>query len=81
MVMIFLKGEKIMKIEMKLTINNIKQNKKRTAFTIISIILCTVSCIFINKLLPATKLLLFCINNHLQPDFIPYKYKNTQIYT
>ena len=39
-----------MKIEMKLTINNIKQNKKRTAFTIISIILCTVL-IFVTMLL------------------------------
>ena len=39
-----------MNIETKLTINNMKQNKKRTAFTIISIILCTML-IFITMLL------------------------------
>lgn len=39
-----------MNIEIKLTINNMKQNKKRTAFTIISIILCTML-IFITMLL------------------------------
>ena len=39
-----------MKIETKLTINNMKQNKKRTAFTVISIILCTML-IFITMLL------------------------------
>ncbi len=39
-----------MKIETKLTINNMKQNKKRTIFTIISIILCTVL-IFVTMLL------------------------------
>ena len=31
-----------MKIEMKLTLNNMKNNIKRTIFTIISIMLCTV---------------------------------------
>ena len=39
-----------MKIEAKLTINNMKQNKKRTIFTIISIILCAVI-IFVTMLL------------------------------
>ena len=38
---LFYVGEK-MKTELKLTLNNLKSNKKRTLFTIISIMLCSI---------------------------------------
>lgn len=34
-------GEKIMKIEAKLALNNIARHEKRTLFTVISLVLCT----------------------------------------
>ena len=42
-----------MKIEIKLTLNNLKQNKKRTIFTIISVILCSML-IFVTLLLTSS---------------------------
>ncbi len=60
-----------MNIETKLTLNNMKQNRKRTSFTIISIILCSIL-IFVTMLLVSS--IKNGITEHIETEYNDYHF-------